>query len=521
MPAAQAINANDRKVRIDRVVAILRRRAWLLGGVEVAALTATVCLVFFLPDVYRSSATVLVEGQRVPDDLVRTTITREVSNRLQEISQQVMSRSSLVMLIEKYDLYAELRKTEPLDDVVQRMRKDVWLDIQGSSRGSSRDGTVAFSITYSGTDPKTVAAIANEIAQIYVVEDLRVRNRQAALAADFLHGELEDMKTKLETQEQAVKSFKERYMGALPQQETANLSTLERLSAQLVLNNEKQVLARERLIVLERHLAVSGETGAALGGGTRLDVAKRELADLRKRFTERYPDVVRLRQEIAELELEAAMGNGDEPAPTDPAARFSAVERAGGVRAIDAELKVLKAEEKRLQKVIAEYEQRIESAPRREQEFQALQRDYETTQQVYQSLLKRYEEAKMAESLEQNQRGEQFRMLDPALVPESPVAPRRMRLLLIGIMLSIGMAAIVAAAAENLDPAIHSVEELRTLSTIPVLATIPRIVTEADHRWNAQRLWLGAATTVGGVIFIAAVSYLIADQNTRLSALLS
>jgi polysaccharide chain length determinant protein (PEP-CTERM system associated) len=518
MPPTQATNSWDRKVRIDRVVAVLRRRVWLMVAVGVAALTATLSLVLFLPDVYRSSATVLVERQRVPDDLVRSTITREVSSRLQEISQQVMSRASLVPLIEKHDLYSEMRKTRPIDDVVQHMRKDVWLELQGSSHGSSRDGTVAFSITYTGTEPKTVAQVANEIAEIYVQEDLRVRNRQAAQAADFLAGELEDMKTKLETQEQAVKNFKERYMGELPQQETANLSTLERLSAQLLLNNEKQVLARERLIVLEKQVAASEE--AAGEGGTRLEAALRELADLRKQYTERYPDVVRLRQEVAELQLEAAAENGDET-EASRSGRNAGKDRANGVRALDAELKVLRAEEKRLQRVIAEYEERIESTPRREQEFHALRRDYETTQQVYQSLLKRYEEAKMAESLEQNQRGEQFRMLDPALIAERPVAPRRMRLLLIGILLSVGLVAVVAAAAENLDPAIHTVDELRALSTVPVLATIPRIVTEADQRWNARRLWLGAASTVAGIVVIVVVAYLVADQNTRLSAFLS
>lgn len=521
MPAAQAINSGDQKVRIDRVLAILRRRAWLVTVLVAAAVTVTLSVVFFLPDIYRSSTTVLVERQRVPEEFVRSTINREADSRLQEISEEIMSRSRLVSLIDKHGLYPGLRKRRPIDEVVQRMRNDMWLEIKGA--GDSNDGMVAFTITYRGADAKTVAMVANEFAATYIEEDLKVRNRQSGVAADFLRGELDDMKKQLENQERAVKDFKERYMGELPQQETANLSTLERLSAQLLLNSEKQALAHERQIIVDKQLGVSGNAVSAspVPSVTRLEEASRELAELRQRFTDKYPDVVRLRAEIAELERQLDAGNGDDPGRGTQGEIPHVAGRMDGVPGANAELRLLKAEEQRLRGLIGEYEERIENTPRREQEFRALQRDYETTQQVYQSLLKRYEEAKLAESLEHNQRGEQFRILDPALVSERPVAPNRLRSILLGLLLSVGLAAMAAAVAEALDSSFHSAEELRAVSTVPVLATIPRIVTETDRRGSARRLWLGATSTIVGLLLIVAFSYFIASQNTWLAARLA
>jgi polysaccharide chain length determinant protein (PEP-CTERM system associated) len=521
MTAAQTISQEDRSVGVDRVLSILRRRAWVVIPVGAAAVTATLSIAFFLPNLYRSSATVLVERQQVPEDFVRSTITREVDSRLQEISQQIMSRTRLVSLIEKHGLYAELRARRPIDEVMQRMRSDIRLELEGTPNVSARDGTVAFKISYTGRDPETVAAVTNELADSYIEEDLKVRERQATGTAVFLRGQLNDMKTQLETQERTVKEFKEQFMGELPQQENANLSALERLSAQLLLNSERQALAGERHATRERPPANVGDAAATASGSVaaRLQAARHELADLRKRYTEKYPDVVLVRAEIAELERQVGADNGfaGNSIASDTASAVGGTDNL----AASVELKVLKGEEDRLRRQIAEYEARIENTPRREQQFQVLRRDYETTQQVYESLLKRYEEAKLAESLEHNRKGEQFRILDTALVAERPVAPNRLRLILVGLMVSIGLAAMAAAVAETIDSSIHTVDELRAFSTVPVLVTIPRIVTEPDRRGEARRRWLAGASIVACLLVIVAASYFLARYNTRLVALLS
>ncbi len=520
--AAQTSKAEDGDIGLERVVSILRRRAWLMVPLAAATITATLSLAVFLPDIYRSGATVLVERQQVPEDFVRSTVTREVDSRLQEISQQIMSRARLVMLIEKHDLYAALRQRRPMEDVVQRMRGDIKLELEGSERGTARDGTVAFIISYTGANPETVAAVTNELAETYIEEDLKVRERQAAGTAEFLRNQLDEMKVQLESQERSVKEFKEQYMGELPQQETANLSALERLSAQLLLNSERQALARERQGVRDRAPAKLADAPSATTAGSplgRLETARRELADMRKRFTDKYPDVVRLRSEITDLENQLERDGGAAPARGKPSEVVNP--GAGADTMAGVEVKVLKAEEDRLRAQIAEYEARIENTPRREQQFQVLRRDYETTQQVYQSLLKRYEEAKLSESLEHNRKGAQFRILDPALVADRPVAPNRLRLLLVGLMLSFGLAAVVAGVAEAFDPTIHTVEELRAFSSVPVLVTIPQIVTDGDRRAQRRRRWLATTATLVGLLCIVAVSYVLARYNTRLVALLS
>ncbi len=430
MPAAKAINSGDRMVKVDRVFSILRRRAWLVAPLGTAAFTATLSVVLFLPDIYRSTATVVVERRQVLEDFVRLTITRGVDTRLQKISQEIMSRSRLVSLIDKHGLYSVLRKRLPVDWVVQHMRNDIRLDLEGD-RTHWSGGTVAFTISYRGTDPQTVAVVANELAAIYVEEDLKARKRQTTATTDLLREKVEEMKRQLENQERAMRDL-------------------------------KQTLARERHVISEKQLAEAGKAGAA------------------------SPDAA----------------------------------SAGGMRAENTELRTL-AEKEGLRSLTGESGERVENTPGREQEFQALRLDYDTTLRVYQLFSTRYEEAKLAESLERDQKGEQFRILDPALVAERPVAPKRPRLILVGFLLSLGLVAMAAAVAEGLDPSIHTADELRGVSAVPVLASIPRIVTETDRRSVARRLWVAAAPIIAGLLAIVAASYFIARQNTWLAALLS
>ncbi|MEA2626527.1 MAG: protein tyrosine kinase modulator, partial [Candidatus Binatota bacterium] len=169
---------------------------------------------------------------------------------------------------------------------------------------------------------------------------------------------------------------------------------------------------------------------------------------------------------------------------------------------------------------IAEYQRRVENAPRREQEFQALSRDYETTKDSYRSLLKRYKEAQLAESLEERQKGEQFRILDPAMLPERPTAPNRPRMIVMALLLALAVAAGAALAAERFDSSFHTVEDLRGFSKIPVLVSIPRIVIASDTRRERLRFWVKTVTAVASLVLIAGGSYLLAHGNDRLAHLL-
>src|SRR5213593_735438 len=446
---------------LDGLLAVWSRRKWLAILAFVFPMSAAASLLAFLPNIYRSTATVLVQRQQVPENFVQSTVTSALETRLHTISQEILSRSRLEALITRFGLYADLRKQVSAEELTERMRADIKLDLKSAEVRGRREATIAFAISYLGSDPQTVAQVTNTLASFYIEENLKVRERQATGTAEFLKVQLEETKKRLDELERQVSEFKRRYLGELPQQMDTNVATLERFHIQLRLNSDNQTRVMERRAALASQQADAG----AVGGGpeepqTRLVRLKQQMGELRAQFSEKYPDVVVLRAEIAALEqqLDEAKAEG-KPAQPEPATPY-ARRLKEALSEIDAETRILKGEEKHLRASIAAYQARVDNVPRREQEFKEFSRDYESTRELYQSLLKRYGEAQIAESMEQRQKGEQFRVLDPAVPPREPVA-RRARLLLMGLMASLGLAAGAVVLAEQVDTSFHSVDELR------------------------------------------------------------
>lgn len=504
----------------DLALEVWSQRKWLAVLVFSGAFTVVVSIVTFLPNIYRSTATVLVEHQQIPEEFVRSTVTGALENRLQTITQEILSRSRLEDLINRFGLYTDLKEQVPLEEVVKRMRQDIELEFKGVQENRPDRTTIGFAISYKGSDPQTAVLVTNTLASFYIEENSKVRERQAAGTAQFLQVQLEEMKKRLDEQEHRVSEFKMRYMGELPQQQEANLATLERLNTQLRLNSDNQTRASKRQAALAEQLTEvdsSGPAGGPDATATRIAKLKQELTELRTRFSDKYPDIIQVKLEIAALEEQLTRTKSDresgrEEVPTS----LYVLELKKALSEVDAEIKALKDEEKSLRQAIATYQRRVENTPKREQEFQELSRDYETTKELYRSLLKRYEDAQLAESMEQRQKGEQFRILDPAIPPKEPAAPKRLQLILMGFLLSFGLAAGAVVLAEQLDTSFHTVDELRAFTKVPVLVSIARIVTEADNDRKRWRFCLGVTTVMLGLALIVGASYYIAHGNKQL-----
>src|SRR5438034_276866 len=419
---------------LDRIVGLWRRRKWIALLAFAAPASMVLGLVTSLPNIYRSTATILVERQQVPEAFVRPTVTGEVETRLQTITQEIFSRSSLEGLITRFNLYPRLRARLSTQNLVARMRNDIILVMKSDAANPGNPKMVAFTISYRGSDPAVVAEVTNTLAALFIDENLRVRSRQATGTANFLRTQLEETTKQLDVQERQVSDFNRRYMGELPQQMTANLAAIEQLGTQLRLNNDRQTLALARREALERQLA-DVETAPALA--------------------------------------------------------------------------------------TARYQARADNTPLREQEFQELSRNYQTTKDHYQSLLKRYQEAQLAEDMEQRQKGEQFKIVDPAIVSDRPAAPNRSRFLLTGLIFSLGLAAAAVVLAEQLDTSFHAIEELRTFTKIPVLVGIAGIATDRDAVLRRRRFRLAAALAVLVVLLLAGGSHLAGRGNATLVAVLS
>jgi len=515
---------------LDRVIGLWRRRKWIAVLAFAGPAAMVLGLVTSLPNIYRSTATILVERQQVPEAFVRPTVTGEVETRLQTITQEIFSRSSLEGLIARFNLYPRLRARLSTQNLVGRMRNDIILVMKSDAASPGGPKMVAFTISYRGSDPATVAEVTNTLATLFIDENLRVRSRQATGTANFLRAQLDETTKELDFQERLVSEFNRRHMGELPQQMNANLAAIEQLATQLRLNNDRQTLALARREALERQLAdvettpaTATASGAPDTAATRLARLRNELRELRTQYTEKYPEVVRVKAEIAALEREQIEKKSDAPSeapaatPQDPAIR----RLKAALTEVDAEVKALKKDEQRLQAAIARYQTRADNTPLREQEFQELSRNYQTTKDHYQSLLKRHQEAQLAEDMEQRQKGEQFKIVDPAVASDRPAAPNRLRFLLTGMVLSLGLAAAAVVLAEQLDTSFHSIDDLRTFTKIPVLVGIAGIATDRETVLRRRRFRMAAALAVLTVILLAGGSHLAGRGNATLVALLS
>jgi polysaccharide chain length determinant protein (PEP-CTERM system associated) len=435
-----------------------------------------------------------------------------------------MSRARLGDLIVRLDLYPNLKKKKvPFDEIIEQMRRDVDLELKGvDPQMSGRTPTIAFAISYSGRDPQTVARVANVIASSYVAENTKTRAGQAVRTAEFLKTQLAEVKQGLDGQERLASDFKLSHMGELPQQVEANLASLERLNTQLRLNGENQIRAMDRRDRLEKQLADAADGSSApitpaptsSPRAAQLTKLRQELSELRRHFTDEYPDVVRVRTEIAALEPQVS----ERPAPASAPAPFSdpKARLTREIGEIGAELKALKDEELVLRKAIASHEARVENVPKRQEEFRALSRDYDTTKERYDTLRKRYEEAQLAENLEQGQKIEQFRILDPAISPREPAAPGRLRLLIGGFFLAIGLAVGAIMAAERYDTSFHSMDDLKSFVSVPALFNIPKILTAADTRRRWRRFALTTASVVVGLLVIVTGLHYVARGNEQI-----
>jgi polysaccharide chain length determinant protein (PEP-CTERM system associated) len=489
----------------ELVFAIWRRRKWLAIVVFLTTATAAVSFARWLPDLYRATSSVLIERQQVSEAFVRPSVTAELETRIQMMRQEIMSRARLSDLITRLNLYQELREREPLDVAVERMRRDIVLDLKGVNPSNGRTETIAFTLSYTGRDPATVARVANELASLYVEENTRIRGRQATRTAEFLRAQLDSVKTELDEQERLANEFKLRHSGELPQQMEANLSSLERLNTQLRLNGDNQMRAMDRRERLERQLAdverAPASRGPAVTAVSALAARQRELTELRQTFTDEYPDVIRVRDEVARLQRQVAdsLASDDDALAHVEQTRQRARQ---GLADVGTELASLKEEERALRQAILAYEQRVENSPRRQQEFLELSRGSQATSERYYSLLKRYEEAQLAETLEQGASVEQFRILDVALPPRDVAAPNRIGLVILGLVLAAGLAVGAMIGRERLDHALHSVDDLRRFAVVPVFVSIPAIVTRAD---TSRRRWQRALTTVSVMVCLALV----------------
>jgi polysaccharide chain length determinant protein (PEP-CTERM system associated) len=467
------------------------RRKWLGIVVFMLIAAAGVTIARSVPDIYQATATVLVQEPKA-----EAAVAGDLDRRLQVITQEILSRSRLEKLIYAFDLYALQRKRASPEVVVQMMRRDIRTEFKAPPVGAGPASTIAFELSYKSTRREKVAPVANALAALYLEEDVKIRGRQASEAVQVLKTQLDEMKGKLQSQERELGAFQEGHMGELPQQTEANMATLGQLQADLRSANEERMRALDRKNDLLRRLEEEPRAAGAAAAEpvTRLSRLKDQLADLRQRFSDKYPDVIRVKAEIAALEANVAETKPEALAPPEsaPLRSRTALRLQQEVAGVEEAITNLRTNEASLRAQIAAHIARLENAPRRQRALQEISRDYETTRELYDSLRKRYEQASLAQDAEGA--GPRFRVLDPAVVPSVPVAPDRMLLLVMAVAAAVGAAVGAVALAERLDTSFHGADDLASFTRVPVLTRIPLIVTARDRRARYGRFLLATAS---------------------------
>src|SRR5262245_41824185 len=511
-----------------RAIDIFRRRKVVVTFVFVAVLASAVTFAVCLPDLYKPSAVLLVE-RPVPEVYVRPAVSGELESRLHVIKQEIMSRARLTDLINRFNLYPDLRRQIPMDGVLDQMRHDIDIELTGPEQVSGRKTTVSFKLSYTGGNGETVAKVTNELANFYVSQNDEIRSQEAKGATGFLRAQLDATRKELDSHEGAMRAYTTSHPGELPQQVEVNLAALERLNTQLRLTGEREIKLLEDREKLADGLTVTTDlTGASVlvddpPVNERLERMKRDLKMLEGQFTSRHPDVIRLKTEIAAVEREQQdailrqrqAAQKDAAGPPAVAANPTALDaRKKAIQNLDVELKMLKKEETDLRQTISGIETRLEGVPERQQEFGRLTRDYNASKDLYDSLLKRYDDAQLAASLETDRQGERFRILEAAMPPSSPVAPNRSRLMIMGVILSLIVAAGAALMAEQFDSTFHSVDDLREFTKVPVLGAISPIATVTVGR--TAKVALATASAVAVIWIIVVLSTHAARGNEQL-----
>ncbi len=489
-------------------VGIARRRKWLLILPPLVFSILAFSGSFLLQPRYTSQTLVLVEGQKVSDNLVKPAVAEDLNQRLSTMKEQILSRSRLEPILQKFGLYKEEMKKVPMEDLIDQMRSKIMVSpIHGAN-----DSTPGFYISFTADNPKLAQDICAEITSLFMEENLKLREERAVGTTDFLASQLEESKRNLDEQDAKLAAFQRTYIGQLPGQEQVNMSMLTTLKSQL--DSATAALNRAQQDKLYTESLLAQQTGTMRGSPSdpdaipasqlddQLTQLKATLAALEARYTPEHPDVIKTKQMIAEVERRSAISrtavkSAAPPTHEAPQAQLSspAVRLRDNLHVLDDTIREKSAEQFKLQQSIREYEKRIQLSPTIEQEYKKLTRDYQTAQAFYDDLLKKKSMSEMSTDLERRQEGEQFRIVDPANLPETPGFPKRGMLTGMGFGLGLGLGGALVFVLEALRQSVQTESDVEFYLKLPVLANIPDLTTLQNKNSIGRWKWRNHSTT--------------------------
>lgn len=488
--------------------AIFHRRKTSLLVTTLSVILLSVVVALALPSVYRSSAIVLVEAQEIPSDFVMTTVTSYVEQRVQAITQRILSTSRLLEVINTIGLYEDLREKATTEALAEKLHDNITIkpiSVETVDPRTGRPGvaTGAVEFSFEGKRPRQVQRVTDTIVNNFLQANLQERQRQTAETTTFLQEEMARVKVQLDAAEGKLATFKEKHINALPEMLQVNQQNISNMETQIARTKDQLRSLKEREGYLQTQLASIPETQDT--HQTRLQQLEIELVNLKTKFTDEYPDVRKMQQEIEDLKRQrdqVQSGKNDDGRP-DNAAYITLASQLASTRA---EIASYQRQIKEMTSRAATFRKRLEQMPQVEETYNALMTERNNTHAKYTELMRKVMDASVAHGLEKEQKGERFTLIEPARLPEQPVRPNRLAILVIGMVLGIGGGIGVAALREFTDTSIHGPDDLVNAGILPLLATIPVINSKRDRWMSGMRRWglsLGVVLSLiaGGIVF--------------------
>jgi len=470
-----------RPLVIEDYFAILKRRGWMIIIPALLVPIIAVAITYRLTPIYTSQTLVLIEPQTVPDTYVKPIIAQDLDSRLASMKEQILSRSRLEPIIERFNLGAP---GTDMDDKVLSTRKNIGItpihsEIQGAG------GLPGFFISFTASDPHTAQLVCREITSLFVSENLQAREQSAEGTTAFLKGQLEQAKANLDQQDQKLAEFQKQYMGTLPEQQQPNMEMLNTLNTQLDATTQSLTRMENDKTMVDSMLAQESrqtQTAPGLRSTPQADTLELQRlqdkeADLKARYTPDYPDVIAVQRQIDDLKKQiAAVPAASSTAPSAPHYDSpGTIHLRAQVAAMNQAITQKKQQQAELQAQIRQYQGKIQSTPLVEAKMKDLTRDHQQAQEFYDSLLGKMNNSQMATDLERRQEGENFKIMDDANLPDAPTFPKRGMFAGGGFVLGLGFGILLIAFLEYRDKSLRTERDVWAFTKLPTLATIALI----------------------------------------------
>jgi len=529
-----------------------------------------VIIALSLPPIYTSYAVISIEDQEIPTRFVQPTITEYAEERIEKIRQQILTREKILGIIERFNLYPDIKDKKTPSELVRMMRKDIGLKTiaaRWKQYGQTAAATVAFSLSYDSKDPAKAQMVADTLSNLFLEEDIKTRAKRSSGTADFLKAEQRRLEIEMRDQENKITEFKENHLREMPGDRGYNLQSIARLERELDQADTRLQLLQERKALLEAKLLlvepltpiVVGGHDLAINPAERLKRLRLELASMQSIYSEKHPDIRKKKNEIAKLEKEvnvsedavgkikrlkqlelklasatAKLGSKHPDVKaikreitimkqqvdnlvTENVKKAISEEMPDNplyinlktqLETIDMQFKALEQDKLTLSSKIEELQIRIENAPVVEKEYNVLKRDYDSLKQEYSGISNKLKNAELVQEMEGKEKGNRLRVTSSAYLPEEPSKPNRLMVIVLSFLLAIGISSGFALLRENFDDSIRTSNQLKQLTNIPVFSAISYIETSEEKRQRRVRNLIWAAAALSGI----AIFLLIIDQ---------